>query len=125
QSFIPHCPASNRYIVDASWYTKDLTDVVFAISNAAPRSAATLTVDTPQLGPDPIFGTKKQLMITYATLGADGSTKYSVIIATDFDNVQLPLPPPPALKIFGANYGGKNVTAQARNLISLPNQTWS
>jgi hypothetical protein len=120
--FIPGTPAKNRFIIDASWWNRDVTDVVTRLSNATPGTL-NVKVDTPILGYDPIFGTKKQLMITYATLNPNGTTSYLAAIGVDFDTVQIPIGPRPALRIIAANYGGKDVTVQARGLVKQ-DQTW-
>jgi hypothetical protein len=121
--FVPGCPANNRFIIDASWWNRDVTDVVSRLSNASPGALQTVKVDSATLGYDPIYGTRKQLMITYANLEPNGTTSYHAAIGADFDTVQVPIGPRPTLRIIAANYGGKDVTVQARNLVK-PDQTW-
>ena len=117
QSYIVPCPPSNRFIIDATWYTQDITSKISALSDAASSGPLNITVNTPVLGSDPAYGTKKQLTITYSEVDSGGVTRFYSSIGKDFDNMQIPAAPPVTLKILAMNYGGIDVTAKAQALV--------
>jgi hypothetical protein len=123
QSYVPPCPPSNRYIVDATWYNQDVTGAVSAFSGAALNGTLNITVDASALGTEPAVGTPKQLTITYSEVDASGATQYYTKIGKDLDTIQIPIGPPVTLNILAMNFGGEDVTNKARNL-TTPRQTW-
>jgi hypothetical protein len=123
QPYVPPCPPSNRYIVDATWYDLDVTSTVSALNGAAVNGTLNITVNPSTLGPDPAVGTLKQLTITFSEVDASGATQYYTKIGKDQDSIQIPRGPPVTLNILAMNFGGQDVTSKARNL-TTPQQTW-
>jgi hypothetical protein len=116
--YVLPCPPSNRFIIDATWYTQDVTSKIANLSDHASSESFNFTVDTPTLGPDPAYGTTKQLTITYSEVDAGGTTQFYSVRGKDFDNITIAGAPPVTLKIVAMNYGGKDVTAKAQTLVA-------
>ncbi|TFK58459.1 hypothetical protein BDN72DRAFT_865912 [Pluteus cervinus] len=104
------------FIVNASYYTKDVTDIVrqFFDKNSS------LTVTNQNLGGDPIVNTKKSLVITWAYAVENGGLVFQAQGALEGTSITGPFQHGrqlPRLTIRAANYAGISVTDRIQALV--------
>lgn len=120
----PALGARNQFIISATWSNKDVTNPVkqqWSQSVNGPSIPSLITVSVAALGPDPAFGTNKQLSVTYANL-VNGLWQFRVAVSLNQSgNWKLPIlpaiysPRDLRLNIVSATWGGKDYTNWVRD----------
>ena len=116
----PTSTGGGIYLVDASYYDKDVTaDVENTISTTSSDKKA-VAISVPPTGYSVTTAYKSQLSVTYGYLLEDGQYQYNVKAAWDGAVIYINKgPAPPRLLIKAANFGGVDFTRQVQALITF------
>lgn len=114
----------NQFIISATWSNKDVTNPVkqqWSQSVNGPSIPSLITVSVAALGPDPAFGTNKQLSVTYANRVNDFWQFRVAVNLNPAESWKLPILPAVysprdlRLNIVSATWGGKDYTNWVRD----------
>ena len=110
----------NIQILDATYYTLDVTAVVARLVDNRNQGPLVIRASNVQFGSDPAFNTVKQLSITYACRSYDGSFKNHTQVVKEGGTITITIPsrPPPQLIIHAAYWADLDVTHILRLRVS-------
>jgi len=117
----PAMSSQNILILDASYYTLDVTTIVARIAAAQREQPLLIRATNAQFGIDPAPLQAKQLSITYAYCSADGSFDYHVQVVREGGIIAIPLQPhtvEPMLTIHAAYWADLDVTQSLQSRVS-------
>jgi len=117
----PAASSQDVVILDASFYTLDVTPTVAKIAAAQKGWPLIIHATNAQFGVDPAPNTGKQLSITYACRSLDGSLDHHVQVVGEGDTITIPLQPSMIqveLTIHSAYWADMDVTEVLRSRIS-------
>ena len=117
----PAASSQDVVILDASFYTLDVTPTVAKIAAAEKEWPLIIHATNAQFGVDPAPNTGKQLSITYARRSPDGSLEHHVQVVGEGDIITIPLQPSMIqvkLTIHSAYWADMDVTEVLRSRIS-------
>src|ERR1700691_906027 len=110
----------NILMLDASYYTLDVTAIVARIAITQNVSPLVVRATNAQFGMDPAPYTGKQLSITYAYRSSDGSFDHHIQVVGQDDTIAMPFQNQihAELTIHAAYWADLDVTQMLRSLVS-------